>query len=199
MNEKIQIVRFLEDTTIGATASVGLERMAEWQLDQLIRLCRVNPDDEVMMQQTKDAMARRDAYRAERMNKIRQIQSEELNVKYSRLDPEMKRQFIEFILENLNEFTDMDMDWLIDPLQYPPVEFWTGFHGMAMNEIVNRILFGMEEKENREPIDSALRAHFSYGDTKFESICSDLLIEALDNNIKHVIFWKYAKMRLQYE
>ena len=199
MNEKIQIVRFLEDTTIGATASVGLERMAEWQLDQLIRLCRVNPDDEVMMQQTKDAMARRDAYRAERMNKIRQIQSEELNVKYSRLDPEMKRQFIEFILENLNEFTDMDMDWLIDPLQDPPVEFWTGVHGMAMNEIVNRILFGMEEKENREPIDSALRAHFSYGDTKIGSICSDLLIEALDSDIKHVIFWKYAMARLQYE
>lgn len=199
MNEKIEIVRYLEDNTIGATATAGLERMTERQLDILIRLCRVNPDDEATMQRVKRAIAVRDAYRAERMQEIRQNQAEELNLKYDHLPPDMKRQFLEFVLENLNEFTDMNMDWLIDPVRHPPVEFWTGVHGMVMNEIVNRILFGMEEKENREPIDSALRAIFIYGNTKCESICSDLLIDALDSNIKHVIFWKYAKARLLYE
>jgi succinate dehydrogenase flavin-adding protein (antitoxin of CptAB toxin-antitoxin module) len=197
MNDKINLVRFLEDTTIGATASMGLENMTERELDSLIRLCKVDPDDEDIMEGAMQAMRRRDAYRAERMKKIRQIQAEELNVKYDRLTPEMKRQFIEFILDNLEAFGDIDMDWLIDPLRYPPVEFWTGVHGIVMNEIVNRLLFGLQEKENREPIDSALAAHFTYSDTKLGSICSDLLIDALDSDIKQVIFWKYASARLR--
>ena len=37
MNEKIEIVRYLEENTIGWSASAGLVRMAEWQLDLLIR------------------------------------------------------------------------------------------------------------------------------------------------------------------
>ena len=199
MNEKINIVKYLEDTTIGATASVGLERMAEWQLDQLIRLRRVNPDDEASMQRVKRAMAARDAYRAERMQMDRQNQSDELNLKYDNLPPDMKKRFIEYVRENRDEFGDIDMNWLVDPLQHPPVEFWTGDNGIVMNEIVNRLLFGMEEKENREPIDSALRAIFKYRNTKCESIISDMLIETLDSDIKHMIFWKYANARLQYE
>jgi hypothetical protein len=199
MDEKIEIVRYLEENTISSSASAGLERMAEWQLDLLIRLCRVNPDDEASMQRVKRAMAARDAYRAERMQMDRQIQANELNLKYNNLPSDMKRQFIEYVRENRDEFGDIDMNWLVDPLQNPPVEFWTGENGIVMNEIVNRILFGMEEKENREPIDSALRAIFKYRNTKRESICSDLLIETLDSDIKHVIFWKYAKARLQYE
>jgi hypothetical protein len=199
MNEKIEIVRYLEDNTVGATATAGLERMTERQLDLLIRLCRVNPDDEASMQRVKRAMAGRDAYRAERMQMDRQNESDELNRKYNNLPPDMKRQFIEYVRENRDEFGDIDMNWLVDPSQNPPIEFWTGENGIVMNEIVNRILFGMEEKENRELIDSALRAIFIYRNTRRESICSDLLIETLDSDIKHMIFWKYAKARLLYE
>lgn len=199
MNEKIEIVRYLEETTIGASASGGLERLAEWQLDQLIRLCRVNPDDEASMERVKRSMAARDAYRAERMQMDRQNQADELNLKYDNLPPDMKKRFVEYVRENRDEFGDIDMNWLVDPLQYPPVEFWTGENGIVMNEIVNRLLFGMEEKENREPIDSALRAIFKYRNTTRESIISDLLIETLDSDIKHMIFWKYAMARLQYE
>ena len=199
MNEKIEIVRYLEETTLGASASAGLERLAEWQLDQLIRLCRVNPDDEASMQRVKRAMAARDAYRAERMQMDRQNQADELNLKYDNLPPDMKKRFIEYVRENRDEFGDIDMNWLVDHLQHPPVEFWTGENGIVVNEIVNRLLFGMEEKENREPIDSALRAIFIYRNTRRESIISDMLIESLDSDIKHMIFWKYANARLQYE
>ncbi len=193
MEDKIKIIRFLEYVTLGATPSKGLEYMSEPQLDDLIRLCKVNPTDEASMQNVRDSMARHEAFRTERTRKIKQIQAEELNLKYDKLSLEMKRRFIEFVLENLNKFTDMDMDWVIDPIRYPSVEFWTGVHGMVMNEIVCRLVFGLQEKENRDPIDTALSAQFTYGETIQGPICNDVLIDALDSEMKHTLFWKYAK------
>ena len=74
-DEKIELVKYLESVTIGSTESKGLEYLRESQLDDLIRLCKINPANDAQMMNVKNAMDRRNEYRAamreERLQKLR--------------------------------------------------------------------------------------------------------------------------------
>jgi hypothetical protein len=202
---KIAIIRYLEYVTIDASESRGLETMNERQLDDLIRLRRVEPTNDESMARTKKAMDRHNAVRAilkkEREEKLRQIQAEELNMKYDQLPLEFKTRFIQFIQDNQNLFGVMDFEWLDNLQLYPPIEFWTGKYAIVLYEIVSRLLFGHQnaDGDEYEPIDAALVGNFTYGKTEIGNICNDLLVSVLETDIKNVLFWKYAKVRLYEE
>lgn len=202
---KIAIIRYLEYVTVDATESRGLETMNERQLDDLIRLRGVEPTNDESMARTKKAMDRHNAVRAilqkEREEKLRQIQAEELNVKYDQLPLEFKTRFVQFIQDNQNLFGVMDFEWLDNLQLYPPIEFWTGKYAIVLYEIVSRLLFGHQNRDEYEnsSIDAALVGNFTYGKTEIGNICNDLLVSVLDTDIKNVLFWKYAKARLYEE
>ena len=202
---KIAIIRYLEYVTVDATESRGLETMNERQLDDLIRLRGVEPTNDESMARTKKAMDRHNAVRAilqkEREEKLRQIQAEELNVKYDQLPLEYKTRFVQFIQDNQNLFGVMDFEWLDNLQLYPPIEFWTGKYAIVLYEIVSRLLFGHQNRDEYEnsSIDAALVGNFTYGKTEIGNICNDLLVSVLDTDIKNVLFWKYAKARLYEE
>jgi hypothetical protein len=200
---KIELIRYLESVTIGSTESRGLEMMKEHQLDDLIRICRVDPTNDESMARAKKAMDRRNAVRAilqkEHEEKLRQIQAEELNIKYDQLPLDFKMRFVQFIKDNQNLFGVMDFEWLDNMQLYPPIEFWTGKHAIVLYEIVSRLLFGHQNRDEYEPIDAALVGNFTYGKTEIGNICNDLLVSVLDIDIKNVLFWKYAKVRLYEE
>ncbi len=202
---KIELIRYLEHVTIGASESRGLETMNERQLDDIIRLRRVEPTNAESMARTKKAMDRHNAVRAilqkEREEELRKIQAEELNMKYDQLPVEMKARFIQFIQDNQNLFGVMDFEWLDNMQLYPPIEFWTGKYAIVLYEIVSRLLFGHQNRDEygNSSIDAALVAIFTYGKTEIGAICNDLLVSVLDTDIKNVLFWKYAKVRLHEE
>jgi|UniRef100_A0A6C0F2D3 hypothetical protein len=200
---KIALIRYLEHITIDASESRGLETMNERQLDDLIRLRRVEPTNAESMARTKKAMDRHNAVCAmlqkEREEELRKIQAEELNMKYDQLPVEMKTRFIQFIQDNQNLFGVMDFEWLDNMQLYPPIEFWTGKYAIVLYEIVSRLLFGHQNRDEYEPIDAALVGNFTYGKTEIGNICNDLLVSVLDTDIKNVLFWKYAKVRLYEE
>ena len=202
---KIAIIRYLEYVTVDASESRGLETMNERQLDDLIRLRGVEPTNDESMARTKKAMDRHNAVRAilqkEREEKLRQIQAEELNVKYDQLPLEFKTRFVQFIQDNQNLFGVMDFEWLDNLQLYPPIEFWTGKYAIVLYEIVSRLLFGHQNRDEYEnsSIDAALVGNFTYGKTEIGNICNDLLVSVLDTDIKNVLFWKYAKARLYEE
>ena len=202
---KIALIRYLEYVTVDATESRGLETMNERQLDDLIRLRRVEPTNAESMARTKKAMDRHNAVRAilkkEREEKLRQIQAEELNMKYDQLPLEFKTRFVQFIQDNQNLFGVMDFEWLDNLQLYPPIEFWTGKYAIVLYEIVSRLLFGHQNRDEYEnsSIDAALVGNFTYGKTEIGNICNDLLVSVLDTDIKNVLFWKYAKARLYEE
>ena len=197
--EKIQIVRFLEDTTIGATASAGMEYMTERELDDLIRICKVDPKNETSMQRVKNAMDRRDAYRAAireaRIQELRMERYTEANTNYDSLRSRERRLFINFVTENKETFLECvsdDFAWLDNLDLYPSVDFWTGELSAAVNEIACRLVFG---KGN---IANAVTASYTYDGVTNGPICSAILVDELDSEMKQILFWKYAKARLQY-
>jgi hypothetical protein len=202
---KIELIRYLEHVTIGASESRQLETMNERQLDDLIRLRRVEPTNAESMARTKKAMDRHNAVSAmlqkEREEELRKIQAEELNMKYDQLPVEMKTRFIQFIQDNQNIFGAMDFEWLDNMQLYPPIEFWTGKYAVVLYEIVSRLLFGHQNRDEYEnsSIDAALVGNFTYGKTEIGNICNDLLVSVLETDIKNVLFWKYAKVRLYEE
>jgi hypothetical protein len=197
--EKIELVRYLESVTIGSSESKDLEYLREFQLDDLMRLCKVNPADEAQMMRVKNAMDRRNEYRAamreERLNKLRMERYDAANTNYDNLSAEDRRLFVEFVKENKDTFVECvsdDFAWLDSRDLHPSVDFWTGEIGVAVNEIVCRLLFG---KGN---IDIVLGASYTYDGVTNGHICAEILVSALDSETKHMLFWKYAKARLEY-
>ena len=197
--EKIELVKYLESVTVGSTESVGLEYMTEPRLDALIRLCKVNPANGESMMRIKKAMDTRNEYRATmREYKLREIQTNRYvaaNANYDNLSVEYRQMFIEFVKENKDIFTQCfidNFDWLDNPDLRPSVDFWTGELGVAVNEIVSRLLFG---KDN---IFDAITAKYTYDGVTNGPICSVMLVDELDEATKKILFWKYAKARLQY-
>ena len=197
--EKIELVKYLESVTVGSTESVGLEYMTESQLDALIRLCKVNPANDESMMRVKMTMDRRNEYRAamreERLREIRMERYVVSNANYDNLSVEYRQMFVEFVKENKETFTQCfidNFDWLDNPDLRPSDDFWTGELGVAVNEIVSRLLFG---KDN---IFDAITAKYTYDGVTNGPICSVMLVDELDETTKKILFWKYAKARLNY-
>jgi hypothetical protein len=197
--EKIELVKYLESVTVGSTESVGLEYMTEPQLDALIRFCKVDPASDAQMMRVKNAMDIRNEYRAamreERLREIRIERYIAANANYDNLSVEYRQMFVEFVKENKETFTQCSIDnfdWLDNPALRPSVDFWTGELGVAVNEIVSRLLFG---KDN---IADAITAKYTYDGVTNGPICSVMLVDELDGATKRMLFWKYAKARLQY-
>jgi hypothetical protein len=199
MNEKIAIVKYLEDTTIGVTESRYLESMSERELDDLIRICKVDPNNEDSMKRVKNAMERRNEYRAakreERLQEQRMERYADANINYDSLRAEDRRMFVGFVVENKDTFLECvgdDFAWVDNPDLRPSVDFWTGDLSHAVNEIVCRLVFG---KGN---IDIVLASNYTYDGVTSGPICAEILGKELDGELKHMLFWKYARARLQY-
>ena len=199
-DEKIELVKYLESVTIGSTESKGLEYLRESQLDDLIRLCKINPANDAQMMNVKNAMDRRNEYRATiREKRLRELQMERYataNANYNLLLSEDRRSFIEFVKENKDTFLECapgdNFEWLVNNELYPSVDFWTGELCVALDEITSRLLFG---KGN---IDTAIVTNFTCDGVTNGPICSVMLVDELDEATKKILFWKYAKARLQY-
>lgn len=190
---KIELIRYLESVTYGSTESQSLELMTTQQLDALIRLCRVNPDDPNSMERAKKDMEQRKLFRKElRREYWGKQRSTELNTIYSELGPECKMAFIQFVEENLDQISphvadDVDFAWLADSSLMPSIDFWTGGVGSVMNEILNRIA-------HKQTIDGALTYKFKHYDGAVRpAICCDALVQVLDTDAKNDLFWKYAR------
>jgi hypothetical protein len=197
--EKIELVKYLESVTVDSTESVGLEYMTEPQLDALIRFCKVNPASDAQMMHVKNAMDIRNEYIATlREERLREIQMERYvagNANYDNLSVEDRQMFVEFVKENKDIFDQCfidNFDWLYNPDLRPSVNFWTGELGVAVNEIVSRLLFGNGN------VDIMLASNYTYDGVTNGPICSVILADELDDATKHMLFWKYAKARLQY-
>jgi hypothetical protein len=68
------------------------------------------------------------------------------------------------------------------------IDVWDGENGEALHEIMSRLLFGNGN------IDKALTAHYNCVDkTIIGSICAEILVDELDDEMKRMLFWKYAK------
>lgn len=198
--EKIEFVKYLESVTIGSTESKDLEYLREFQLDDLMRLCKVNPADEAQMMRVKNAMDIRNEYRAamreERLQKLRKERYDAANNNYDLLRSEDRQLFVVFVKENKDTFLECvpgdNFDWLDNPDLRPSVDFWTGELGVAVNEIVCRLVFGNGN------FDVILGASYTYDGVTNGHICSEILVSELDSEMKHMLFWKYAKARLEY-
>ena len=197
---KIELIRYLESVTLGSTESTSLEIMTTDQLDDLIRLCRVNPDDESSMARAKFAMNRRYELRKElrkqRLNELRLERAAASNVEFGRLSPDNRARFVMFVCENMDIFSEYasdDFHWFDDVKLCPSVDFWTGDLGNAVNEILGRLRFG--EKQDSS-IDAALFSSYTYDGVTDGPICSPILMDELDEETKKMIFWKYARARL---
>lgn len=193
---KIELIKYLESVTLGSTESKSLEIMTTDQLDDLIRLCRVNPDNYESMARAKTAMERRNDLRKElRREYWSKPRSTELNEMYRGLGPECKLAFNQFVEDNLDIISphvsdDPDLAWLYDPSLAPSVDFWTGGIGVVMNEILYRLA-------HKQTIDAGLTCQFkNYDMTVYPAICCDTLVQVLDTNAKNDLFWKYARARL---
>ena len=197
-NEKIQIVRYLESVTLGATASRCLESMTELQIDYLIRLCKVDPTNDESMMLAKHA--------SDSKTKLHEKRSKELHAEmraeryvascadFDRLRSDDRWDFTHFVRENKSVFAECvsdDFVWLDDKELRPSVDFWTGELGGVVHEIVSRLLFGNGH------IDFALAANYTYDGENIGPICSEILAGELDYETKYGLFWKYAKARLQ--
>ena len=193
---KIQLVLYLESITLGATESRCLESMTEDQIDRLIRLCKVDPDDDESIMPAVQAMYARDEFRAtmrvERLKKDRHAAS---CADFSRLRPDDRSDFVEFVRENRGVFeacgVDDDFAWLDDKELRPSIDFWTGEFGVVFHEIITRLLFGDGDCE------FALAANYTYDVETIGPICAHILAAELDYELKRTLFWKYAKARLQ--
>jgi hypothetical protein len=197
--EKIELVKYLESVTIGSTESKDLEYLRESQLDTLIRICKVNPANDEQMMRVKNAMDRRNEYRAamreKRLNELRKERCDAANSNYDSLSTEDRQAFVKFIKENKDTFVECiseNFDWLDNPDLHPPDDFWTGELGVAINEIVCRLVFGNGN------VDNTLVTIYTYDGVTNGPICSEILADELDKGTKHMLFWKYAKARLQY-
>ena len=198
--EKIEFVKYLESVTIGSTESKDLEYLREFQLDDLMRLCKVNPADEAQMIRVKNAMDRRNEYRAamreERLQKLRKERYDAANANYDLLRSEDRQLFVEFVKENMDTFLECapgdNFNWLDNPDLRPSVDFWTGELGTAVNEIVCRLVFGNGN------VDTTLVTNYTYDGVTNGPICSVMLVDELDEATKKILFWKYAKARLEY-
>ena len=199
-DEKIEFVKYLESVTIGSTESKDLEYLRESQLDTLIRICKVNPANDEQMMQVKRAMDIRNEYRAaireERLQKLRKERYDAANANYDLLRSEDRQLFVVFVKENKDIFLECapgdNFDWLDNPYLRPSVDFWTGELGVAVNEIVCRLVFGNGN------VDLVLGASYTYDGVTNGPICSAILTDELDDATKHMLFWKYAKARLEY-
>lgn len=193
---KIKLIQYLESVTPGSTESHSLEKMTTRYLDDLIRLCHVNPDDPVSMERAKENMERRALFREEnRKNYWGKEIAKEMNEKYSGLGPECKLSFAQFVDYNRDSISphvadDSELAWLTDSAQMPSVDFWTGGVGEVMKEILYRLAY-------EQTIDGALTSKFTHFDGKVRSsICCDTLVQALDTDTKNDLFWTYATERL---
>jgi len=193
---KIELIRFLESVTPDSSESRSLETMTTWQLDDLIRICRVNPDDPISMARAKSAMEQRYELRKElRREFLFKPHSAELNEMYSGLGPECKLAFIQFVEYNRDSISphvadDSELAWLTDSSLMPSVDFWTGGLGGVMNEILYRLA-------NKQTVDAALTCQFkNYDRTVYPAICCDTLVQVLDTDTKNDLFWRYARARL---
>jgi hypothetical protein len=193
---KIELIKYLESVTLGSTESTSLEVMTTRQLDDLIRLCRVNPDDLNSMARAKVAMERHTAFREELRRKYwGKDRTAELNQIYRGLAPECKLAFHLFVEENLDLISehvadDADFAWLKDDAQSPSIDFWTKGVGEVMNEIMCRI-------SNTQTVDGALTCQFkNYDGSVRQAICCDTLVQVLDPPKKNDLFWTYARTRL---
>lgn len=193
---KIELIKYLESVTLDSSESRSLEKMTTWQLDALIRLCHVNPDDPVSMERAKFAMERRYELRKElRREFLLKPLSVELNEKYIGLGPDCKLAFTQFVDYNRDSISphvadDSELAWLTDSAQMPSVDFWTGGVGEVMKEILYRLA-------HEQTIDGALTSKFTHSDGKVRSsICCDTLVQALDTDTKNDMFWTYATVRL---
>ena len=197
---KIELIKYLESVTLGSTESTSLEIMTTDQLDDLIRLCRVNPDDAGSMARAKTAMERRYELRKElrkqRLKEMRLERAATSNVEFGRLSPDNRTRFVVFVRENMDTFSEYasdDFHWFDDVTLFPSVDFWTGDLGNAVNEILSRLRFG--EKQDSS-IDAALFSSYTYDGVTDGPICSPILMGELDEETKKMIFWKYARARL---
>jgi len=198
--EKIELVKYLESVTIGSTESKGLEYLRESQLDDLMRLCKVNPADEAHMMRVKNAMDRRNEYRVamreKRLQELRMERYDAANTNYDNLTSEDRRLFVEFVKENKDTFLECapgdNYEWLVNNELYPSVDFWMGELCVALDEITSRLSFG---KGN---IDATILSNFTLDGVTTGPICSAMLVDELDEATKKILFWKYAKARLQY-
>ena len=193
---KIKLIRYLESVTLGSTESTSLEVMTTKQLDNLIRICRVNPDDPNSMARAKLAMERHTAFREElRREYWGKDRTAELNEIYRGLAPECKVAFNLFVEENLDLISehvkdDADFAWLKDDAISPSIDFWTKGTGGVMNEILYRI-------SNKQTIDGALTCQFKNCDGSVRpAICCDTLVQVLDTPRKNDLFWTYARARI---
>jgi hypothetical protein len=193
---KIKLIQYLESVTPGSTESHSLEKMTTRQLDDLIRLCRVNPDDENSMARAKAAMEQRYELRKElRREFLFKPLSVELNEMYDGLGPECKLAFIQFVEYNRDSISphvadDPGLAWLTDSAQMPSVDFWSGGVGEVMNEILYRLA-------HEQTVDGALTSKFTHSDgTVRPMICCDKLVQVLDTDTKNDLFWRYARARL---
>lgn len=193
---KIELIKYLESVTIGSTESTSLEIMTTHQLDDLIRLCRVNPDNYESMSRAKVAMERRYELRKEmRREYLSKPRSAELNEMYCGLGPECKSAFTQFVEYNRDSISphvadDSALAWLTDSSLMPSVDFWTGGVGGVMNEILYRLA-------NKQTVDAALTCQFKDCDrTVYPAICCDALVQVLDTDTKNDLFWRYARARL---
>ena len=165
---KIKLLNYLESVTLGATESRYVESMTELEIDCLIRLCNVEPNDEESMSRAKRAMDIRDQYRAGVREEKRKERYAAFCADVDRLNSTDKQDFDAFLREN--ELTDID----------------------ALHEIVSRLLFGNGD------IDKALTANYTCFDKQIVgSICAEILVDELDYETKRMLFWKYAKAIIQ--
>ena len=198
--EKIEFVKYLESVTIGSSESKDLEYLRESQLDTLIRICKVNPANDEQMMRVKKAMDRRNEYRAamreERLQKLRKERYDAANANYDLLRSEDRQLFVEFVKENMDTFLECapgdNFNWLDNPDLRPSVDFWTGELGTAVNEIACRLVFGNGN------VDTTLVTNYTYDGVTNGPICSVMLVDELDEATKKILFWKYAKARLEY-
>ncbi len=193
---KIELIKYLESVTLDSSESRSLEKMTTRQLDALIRLCHVNPDDENSMARAKVAMEQRYELRKElRREFLFKPRSVELNEIYSGLGPECKLAFNQFVEYNRDSISphvadDSELAWLTDSAQMPSVDFWSGGVGEVMNEILYRLA-------HEQTVDGALTSKFTHSDGKVRSaICCDTLVQVLDTDTKNDLFWRYARARL---
>ena len=169
---KIKLLNFLESTTLGATESRIVDSMMDREIDSRIRLCKVDPTDEESMARSKRRMDARDEFRATMREEKRQESYVAWCAEMGRLNSADKQDFDDFVREN-NICLSIDV--------------WDGENGEALHEIMSRLLFGNGN------IDKALTAHYNCVDkTIIGSICAEILVDELDDEMKRMLFWKYA-------
>ena len=192
---KIKLIQYLESVTPWSTESHSLEKMTTRYLDDLIRLCRVNPDDPVSMERAKENMEQHALFREELRKKFwgKEL-AEEMNEMYSALGPDCKLAFTQFIDYNLDHISlfvtdDADFAWLKDYSLMPSIDFWSGGLGVVMKEILYRL-------GHDQTVDGALTSKFTHYGKVRPAICCDTLVRVLDTESKNDLFWRYARARL---